>query len=34
METPTAEPALANIRRAWTPEEDQILQRGAEIQRV
>ncbi|KAL2047214.1 hypothetical protein N7G274_001233 [Stereocaulon virgatum] len=32
METPTAEPARANIRRAWTPQEDQILQREAEIQ--
>lgn len=34
METPTAEPARANVRRVWVPEEDRILQRGAELQCV
>ena len=32
--TPRVEPAHANIRRAWAPEEDGILQREAELQRM
>ena len=32
MEIPNLEPARANVRRAWTPQEDQILQREAEKQ--